>query len=153
MFDEYLEPPRAEQPDSPAQAVHVSVSSTGTPLSATIDQDAPSPHISPSSSALQSHSLPPGVVAEPHFMEDHNVAPVDNNPFVNVFAPELILKPHPQGISAPLNHHTFLKHFIISINGARITHSIMSLATPLDRYQLGNNSPPMPYGAYTVLYY
>nr|GFC10417.1 hypothetical protein [Tanacetum cinerariifolium] len=45
----------------------------------------------------------------------------------------LILKPHPQGISAPLNHHTFLKHFIISINGARITHSIMSLATPPDR--------------------
>nr|GFB14570.1 retrovirus-related Pol polyprotein from transposon TNT 1-94 [Tanacetum cinerariifolium] len=44
-------------------------------------QDAPSPHISPSSSALQSHSLPPGVVAEPHFIEDHNVAPVDNNPF------------------------------------------------------------------------
>nr|GFB96819.1 retrovirus-related Pol polyprotein from transposon TNT 1-94 [Tanacetum cinerariifolium] len=50
----------------------VSVSSAGTPLSTTIDQDAPSPHISPSSSALQSHSLPPGVVAEPHFMEDHN---------------------------------------------------------------------------------
>nr|GEW70108.1 retrovirus-related Pol polyprotein from transposon TNT 1-94 [Tanacetum cinerariifolium] len=34
--------------------------------------------------------LPPGVVAEPHFMEDHNVAPIDNNPFVNIFAP----KPH-----------------------------------------------------------
>nr|GFA34076.1 retrovirus-related Pol polyprotein from transposon TNT 1-94 [Tanacetum cinerariifolium] len=131
MFDEYLEPPRAERLDSPAQAVHVSVSSAGTPLSTTIDQDAPSPHISPSSSALQSHSLPPGVVAEPHFMEDHN----------------------PQGISAPLNHHTFLKYFIISINRARITHSTMSLATPLDRYQLENNSPPMPYGAYTVMYY
>nr|GFB45652.1 integrase, catalytic region, zinc finger, CCHC-type, peptidase aspartic, catalytic [Tanacetum cinerariifolium] len=27
MFDEYLEPPRAERPDSPAQAVQVSVSS------------------------------------------------------------------------------------------------------------------------------
>nr|GFB71898.1 Gag-Pol polyprotein [Tanacetum cinerariifolium] len=54
----------------------------------TIDQDAPSLHISPSSSALQSHSLPPGVVAEPHFMDHHNVASVDNNPFVNVFAPE-----------------------------------------------------------------
>nr|GEY66531.1 retrovirus-related Pol polyprotein from transposon TNT 1-94 [Tanacetum cinerariifolium] len=32
--------------------------------------------------------LPLGVVAEPRFMEDHNVAPVDNNPFVNVFASE-----------------------------------------------------------------
>nr|GFA93526.1 putative ribonuclease H-like domain-containing protein [Tanacetum cinerariifolium] len=78
MFDEYLEPPRAERPDSPPQAVQVLVTSVGTPLSTTIDQDAPSPHISPSSSALQSHSLPPGVAAEPHFMEDHNVAPVDN---------------------------------------------------------------------------
>nr|GFB92344.1 copia protein [Tanacetum cinerariifolium] len=81
MFVEYLEPHRAERPDSPTQAVQVSVTSAGTPLSTSIDQDAPSLHISPSSSALQSHSLPPGVVAEPHFMEDHNVAPVDNNPF------------------------------------------------------------------------
>nr|GFB70889.1 retrovirus-related Pol polyprotein from transposon TNT 1-94 [Tanacetum cinerariifolium] len=88
MFDEYLEPPRVERLDSPIQAVQVLVSSAGIPLSTTIDQDAPSPHISPSSLALQSHSLPTGVVVEPHFMEDHNVAPVDNNPFVNVFAPE-----------------------------------------------------------------
>nr|GFB71742.1 putative ribonuclease H-like domain-containing protein [Tanacetum cinerariifolium] len=72
MFDEYLEPPRAKRPDSPAHAVQVSISSAGTPLSTTIDQHAPSLHISPSSLALQSYSLPPGVVAEPHFMEDHN---------------------------------------------------------------------------------
>nr|GFB39901.1 retrovirus-related Pol polyprotein from transposon TNT 1-94 [Tanacetum cinerariifolium] len=109
----------------------------GTPLSTTIDQDAPSPHISPSFSALQSYSLPPGVVVKPYFMEDHNVAPVNHNPFVNVLLQNLILKPHPKGISAPLNHHTFLRQFIISINRARITHSIMSLATPLDLYQLG----------------
>nr|GEZ10523.1 hypothetical protein [Tanacetum cinerariifolium] len=95
MFDEYLEPSRAKRPNSPAQAVQVSVSSAGTPLSTTIDQDAPSPHISPSSLALQSHSLPPGVVAESHFMEDHNVAPVGHNPFVNVFAPE----PHSEASS------------------------------------------------------
>nr|GEZ71464.1 copia protein [Tanacetum cinerariifolium] len=96
MFDEYLEPPRAERPNSPAQAVQVSVTSAGTPLSTTIDQDAPSPHISPSSSALQSHSLPPGVVAETHFMEDLNVTPVDKNPFVNIFAPE----PHSKASSS-----------------------------------------------------
>nr|GFB84797.1 retrovirus-related Pol polyprotein from transposon TNT 1-94 [Tanacetum cinerariifolium] len=36
------------------------------------------------------------VVAEPYFMEDHNVAPVDNNPFVNVFAPE----PHSEASSS-----------------------------------------------------
>nr|GEY73484.1 retrovirus-related Pol polyprotein from transposon TNT 1-94 [Tanacetum cinerariifolium] len=96
MFDEYLEPPRAERPGSPAQAVQAPVTSAGTPLSTTIDQDAPSLHISSSSSALQSHSLPPGIVAEPHFMEDHNIAPVDNNPFVNVFAPE----PHSEASSS-----------------------------------------------------
>nr|GEW87604.1 integrase, catalytic region, zinc finger, CCHC-type, peptidase aspartic, catalytic [Tanacetum cinerariifolium] len=96
MLDEYLKPPRAERPDSPAQAVQVSVTSTGTPLSTTIDQDAPSLHISPSSSALQFHSLPPGVVAEPHFMKDQNIAPVDNNPFVNIFAP----KPHSEASSS-----------------------------------------------------
>nr|GEZ43253.1 retrovirus-related Pol polyprotein from transposon TNT 1-94 [Tanacetum cinerariifolium] len=96
MFDEYLEPPRAERPGSLAQAVQAPVTSAGTPLSTTIDQDAPSPHISPSSSALKSHSLTPGVVAEPHFMENHNVAPVDKNPFVNVFAPE----PHSEASSS-----------------------------------------------------
>nr|GFC19420.1 hypothetical protein [Tanacetum cinerariifolium] len=96
MFDEYMEPPRAERSGSPAQAVQAPVTSDDTPLSTTIDQDAPSPHISPSSSALQSHSLPPGIVAEPHFMEEHNVAPVDNNPFVNVFAPE----PHSEASSS-----------------------------------------------------
>nr|GFC00241.1 integrase, catalytic region, zinc finger, CCHC-type, peptidase aspartic, catalytic [Tanacetum cinerariifolium] len=96
MFDEYLEPPRAERPHSPAQVVHVLVSLAGTPLSTTIDQDVPSPYISSSSLALQSHSLPPGVVAEPHFMEDHNVVPVDNNLFVNVFA----LEPHSEASSS-----------------------------------------------------
>nr|GFC98754.1 hypothetical protein [Tanacetum cinerariifolium] len=96
MFDEYLEPPQAERLYSPAQAVQALVTSAGTPLSTSIDQDAPSPHISSSSSALQSHSLPPSIVAEPHFMEDHNIAPIDNNPFVNVFAPE----PHSEASSS-----------------------------------------------------
>nr|GEX24283.1 hypothetical protein [Tanacetum cinerariifolium] len=96
MFDEYLEPPLAERPGSPAQAVQALVTSADTPLSTTIDQDAPSPHISTSYLALQSYSLPLSIVAEPHFMEHHNVAPVDNNPFVNVFAPE----PHSKALSS-----------------------------------------------------
>nr|GFB11748.1 integrase, catalytic region, zinc finger, CCHC-type, peptidase aspartic, catalytic [Tanacetum cinerariifolium] len=87
MFDEYLDPSRADRPGSPAQAVQAPVTSAGTPLSTTIDQDAPSPHISLSSSALQSNSLPPGVASEPHFMKDHNVAPIDNNPFIAGFKP------------------------------------------------------------------
>ncbi|GJR99331.1 retrovirus-related pol polyprotein from transposon TNT 1-94 [Tanacetum coccineum] len=88
MFDEYLEPPRAERPVSPAPAVSVPVNSAGTPSSTTIDQDAPSPSHSPSSSALQSPSLHQGVAVESTLMEDNPFAPVDNDPFINVFAPE-----------------------------------------------------------------
>nr|GFC61857.1 hypothetical protein [Tanacetum cinerariifolium] len=96
MFDEYLEPPRVERLVPPAQAVQAPVNSAGTPSSTTIDQDAPSLSISPSSSALQSHSLHQGVAAKPTYMEDHPVAPIDNNPFVNVFAP----KPHSEASSS-----------------------------------------------------
>nr|GEU84455.1 retrovirus-related Pol polyprotein from transposon TNT 1-94 [Tanacetum cinerariifolium] len=54
MFDKYLEPPRAERPISPAQAVEASVNSAG----------------------------------ESTFMEDILVTPVENNPFIIVFASE-----------------------------------------------------------------
>nr|GEZ63918.1 retrovirus-related Pol polyprotein from transposon TNT 1-94 [Tanacetum cinerariifolium] len=107
---------------------------SGTPLSTTIDQDAPSPYISPSSSALQSHSLPPGVVAEPHFMEDHTVAPVDTNPFVNVFAPE----PHSEASSSG---------DIISIESLYVSQTLHHLNKwskdhPLDNV-IGNPSRPV----------
>ncbi|GJR84238.1 retrovirus-related pol polyprotein from transposon TNT 1-94 [Tanacetum coccineum] len=88
MFDEYMEPPHVERPVSPAPAVSVPVNSAGTPSSTTIDQDAPSPSHSPSSSALQSLSLHKGVAADSTLMEDKPFAPVDNHPFINVFAPE-----------------------------------------------------------------
>nr|GEU74473.1 hypothetical protein [Tanacetum cinerariifolium] len=88
MFKEYLEPPRAERPVPPAQAVQAPVNSASTPSSTTINKDAPSLSISSSSSALQSYSLYQGISAEPSYMKDHIVAPVENNPFVNVFAPE-----------------------------------------------------------------
>nr|GFB56510.1 retrovirus-related Pol polyprotein from transposon TNT 1-94 [Tanacetum cinerariifolium] len=80
MFDEYLEPPCVERLVSPTQAVQASINSAGTPSSTTIDPDAPSLSISPSSSALQSHQ---SVAAESTFIEDNFVAPVDNNPFIN----------------------------------------------------------------------
>ncbi|GJU55782.1 integrase, catalytic region, zinc finger, CCHC-type containing protein [Tanacetum coccineum] len=63
MFDEYLEPPRVERPVFPAPAVSIPVNSVSTPSSTTIDQDVPSPKENP-------------------------FAPVDNNPFINIFAPE-----------------------------------------------------------------
>ncbi|GKF97527.1 hypothetical protein Tco_0293348, partial [Tanacetum coccineum] len=62
MFDEYLKPPCVEIPVSPALTVSTPVNSAGTPSSTTIDQDAPSPN--------------------------NLFAPVDNHPFINVFAPE-----------------------------------------------------------------
>ncbi|GJS69575.1 retrovirus-related pol polyprotein from transposon TNT 1-94 [Tanacetum coccineum] len=88
MFDEYLEPPRVERLVSPAPAVPVPVNSADTPSSTTIDQDAPSPSHSPSSSALQSLCLPQGVIAESTIMEENPFVPVDNDPFINVFALE-----------------------------------------------------------------
>ncbi|GJV01409.1 hypothetical protein Tco_1334978 [Tanacetum coccineum] len=88
MFDEYLEPTRVERPVTPAPAVSVSVILAGLPSSTTIDQDAPSPSHSPSSSALQSPSLHQGVTAESTLIGNNPFAPVDNDPFINVFAPE-----------------------------------------------------------------
>ncbi|GJU94168.1 retrovirus-related pol polyprotein from transposon TNT 1-94 [Tanacetum coccineum] len=88
MFDEYMEPPCVEIPVSPALAVSVPVTSAGTPSSTTIDQDAPSPSHSPSSSVLQSPSLHKGVAADFTLMEDNPFTPVDNHPFINVFALE-----------------------------------------------------------------
>ncbi|GJZ76898.1 retrovirus-related pol polyprotein from transposon TNT 1-94 [Tanacetum coccineum] len=96
MFDEYLEPPHVERPVSPTPAVQVPVNSAGTPSSTTIDQDAPSLSHSSSSSPLQSPSLHQGVAAESTLMEDNPFAPVDNNPFINVFA----LKPSSEASSS-----------------------------------------------------
>nr|GEZ47642.1 retrovirus-related Pol polyprotein from transposon TNT 1-94 [Tanacetum cinerariifolium] len=36
----------------------------------------------------QAEQAPINSDAEPNYMEDHTIAPIDNNPFVNVFAPE-----------------------------------------------------------------
>nr|GEV81892.1 integrase, catalytic region, zinc finger, CCHC-type, peptidase aspartic, catalytic [Tanacetum cinerariifolium] len=82
------QPPRAERSVSPATAVPVPVTSAGTPSSTTIDQDAPSPSYLPSSLALQSLCLHHDVAVGSTSIEDNPLAPVDNNLFVNVFAPE-----------------------------------------------------------------
>nr|GEX05123.1 retrovirus-related Pol polyprotein from transposon TNT 1-94 [Tanacetum cinerariifolium] len=69
-----------------ATAVPVPFNLADTPFSSTIDQDAPSPSHSRSSSELQSPSLQQGVAAESTIMEDNPLAHVDHDPFVNVFA-------------------------------------------------------------------
>ncbi|GJY63180.1 hypothetical protein Tco_0464640 [Tanacetum coccineum] len=88
--------PAAPYTDSPAPSVSVPVNSACTPSSTTIDQDAPSPSHSPSSSAFQSPSLHQGVAAESTIREDNPFPPVDNDPFVNVFA----LKPSSEASSS-----------------------------------------------------
>nr|GEX04270.1 integrase, catalytic region, zinc finger, CCHC-type, peptidase aspartic, catalytic [Tanacetum cinerariifolium] len=86
MFNEYLEPHLVERPVTSAPVVQAPVNSAGTPSSTTIDQDAPSPSVSPSSSTLPSHNLRQGVAVESTFMKDNPAAPFENNPFINVFA-------------------------------------------------------------------
>nr|GEZ50405.1 integrase, catalytic region, zinc finger, CCHC-type, peptidase aspartic, catalytic [Tanacetum cinerariifolium] len=73
---------------APSRKVQVLTNSAGTPSSATIDQDGPSASFSSSSSPLQSPNLRKGIVVESTLMEDNPVAPLDNTPFINVFALE-----------------------------------------------------------------
>ncbi|GJW30777.1 retrovirus-related pol polyprotein from transposon TNT 1-94 [Tanacetum coccineum] len=92
------EPPRVERPISPTLVVLVPVNSVGTPSSTSIDQDAPSPSHSPSSSALKSPCLQQGVTAESTIMEENPFAPVDNDPFVTYLLWNLVLKHHHPGM-------------------------------------------------------
>ncbi|GKA27639.1 retrovirus-related pol polyprotein from transposon TNT 1-94 [Tanacetum coccineum] len=128
MFDEYLEPPHFERPVSPALAVPVLVNSAGTPSSTTIDQDAPSPSHSSSSSALQSPSLQQGIAAESTIMEENLFAPVDNDPFVNIIAPE----PSSEASSSG------------DVSSAESTY------VTLDRYPPENNLQSIPCGAFKL---
>ncbi|GJV49864.1 retrovirus-related pol polyprotein from transposon TNT 1-94 [Tanacetum coccineum] len=84
MFDEYIEPPCVERPVSPAPAVSVPVNSVGTPSSTTIDQDAPSPSHSPSSSAFHSPTESPYVSQTLHHLrkwsKDHPLDNIIGNP-------------------------------------------------------------------------
>ncbi|GJY20058.1 retrovirus-related pol polyprotein from transposon TNT 1-94 [Tanacetum coccineum] len=88
IFDEYFETPSVEQPVPPALVVQVPIISAGTPSSTTIDQDTPSTSHSPSSLEVQPPISHQGVVVD-HTIENNPFAQADNDPFKNVFAPEL----------------------------------------------------------------
>nr|GFA46772.1 retrovirus-related Pol polyprotein from transposon TNT 1-94 [Tanacetum cinerariifolium] len=134
-----------ERPVSPAPAVQTPVNSAGTPSSTTIDQDAPSLSISPSSSELQSHSLHQGVAAESTFMEDNPVAPVDNNPFINVFALEPSSAASSSG-DVSSTESTYISQTFHHLSKWSKDHRfIMSLAILLNRktpYELVHNKKP-----------
>nr|GEY97995.1 retrovirus-related Pol polyprotein from transposon TNT 1-94 [Tanacetum cinerariifolium] len=96
QFDELFEPMAPVQLSTgpaltfltPGQIILVPVNSAGTPSSITIDQDAHSLSHSPSPLALQSPCLHQGVATKSTLMDENPFAPVDNNPFINIFAPE-----------------------------------------------------------------
>ncbi|GJZ24664.1 retrovirus-related pol polyprotein from transposon TNT 1-94, partial [Tanacetum coccineum] len=88
MFDDYFEPSIVDRLVPPPPAVQVPVVSVGTPSSTRIDQDAPSTSHLPSSSEVQAPISHQGVAAGPT-IKDNPFALADNDPFVNVFAPEL----------------------------------------------------------------
>ncbi|GKA45598.1 retrovirus-related pol polyprotein from transposon TNT 1-94 [Tanacetum coccineum] len=91
-----------------------------------------------------------GVANGSTIIEDNPFALVDNNPFVNVFASEPSFEASSSGMSVQQTQLMYLNHIIILGNGARITHLIMSLAIPLDRYPPENNLQPMPCGAFKL---
>ncbi|GJU49510.1 retrovirus-related pol polyprotein from transposon TNT 1-94 [Tanacetum coccineum] len=90
LLEILFQPMFDERPSSPAPSVSVPINSAGTPSSTTIDQDAPSPSHSPSSSALQSPCLHKGVASDSTIMENNPFAPVDNHPFINAFYRNLV---------------------------------------------------------------
>nr|GEY47380.1 uncharacterized mitochondrial protein AtMg00810-like [Tanacetum cinerariifolium] len=87
MFDEYFEPTTVNQQVTPAPTVYIQVNPLILSISISVDQDAPSKGHSPSSSDHQSFSVHHGVAADQSF-EVNPFAPVDNEPFVNIFAPD-----------------------------------------------------------------
>nr|GEY85450.1 retrovirus-related Pol polyprotein from transposon TNT 1-94 [Tanacetum cinerariifolium] len=88
MFDEYLEPLRVDRLVSSTLAVLVPINLAGTPSYIAINQDAPSPSHSPSSSALQSPCLHQVITTESSLMDENPFASVNNDPFINIFALE-----------------------------------------------------------------
>ncbi|GJW42199.1 hypothetical protein Tco_0070998 [Tanacetum coccineum] len=88
MFDEYFKPSSVDRHVPPAPAAQVPVNSTGPSVSISVDQDAPSGSHSPSSLDHQSSFVHHGVAAG-HSFEVNPLAPANNEPFVNIFAPDL----------------------------------------------------------------
>nr|GEU31517.1 retrovirus-related Pol polyprotein from transposon TNT 1-94 [Tanacetum cinerariifolium] len=101
-----------ELQDSPATTVLVLVNSAGAPLSTTIDQDAPSPSYSSSSSTSQSLCSHQGITTGSTIIKDNPFAPVDNDPFINMFTPKPSSKASSNGDDSRSKHIDIQYHFI-----------------------------------------
>ncbi|GJV89661.1 hypothetical protein Tco_1533599 [Tanacetum coccineum] len=87
MFDDYFEPHSVGRPVPPTPTVQVPVNPIDPSVSISVDQDAPSGNHSPSSSDQQSSLVYHGVAVD-HSLEVNPFAPADNEPFVNIIAPD-----------------------------------------------------------------
>nr|GEW10667.1 hypothetical protein [Tanacetum cinerariifolium] len=88
--------------------------------------------------------VPVSSVAGSTIIEDNPLDPVDNDPFVNVFALKPNSKTSTSGdFSSAESIHVTQPHHHLK-KRARITRLIISLATPLDRYPSENNLSLMP---------
>nr|GEZ69289.1 hypothetical protein [Tanacetum cinerariifolium] len=94
QFDELSEP------IAPVQLI-------GTPSSTAIDQDAPSPSHSPSSLVLKSPCLNQGITAESNLVDENPFAPVENDPFINIFSLKRTSVPSSSG-DASLANSTYI---------------------------------------------
>ncbi|GJS27993.1 retrovirus-related pol polyprotein from transposon TNT 1-94 [Tanacetum coccineum] len=133
MFDEYLEPPRVERPVSPTPAVPIPVNLAGTPSSTTIDQGAPSPSHSTSSSALQSLSIHQGIIAESTLTEENPFAPIDNDPFINIFAPEPTSETSSSGVVSS-TESTYVTQTLHHLGKWSKDHPLDNVIVKLDEY-------------------
>ncbi|GKA12527.1 integrase, catalytic region, zinc finger, CCHC-type containing protein [Tanacetum coccineum] len=135
------EPLSVERPVPLAPAVQVPVVSAGTPSSTTIDQDAPSTSHSSSSSEVQPPISHQGVAAGPT-IRDNPFAQAEDNPFVNVFAPEPSFNESSSGdvssaksnqVIQPHNHleKWFKDHLMDNVigNSSRLASTRKQLAT------------------------
>ncbi|GKB27949.1 retrovirus-related pol polyprotein from transposon TNT 1-94 [Tanacetum coccineum] len=84
MFDEYFNPPKCVVSPVPAATAPIPVDLTGTPLSTSIDQDAPSANTSPTQET-QSPVIHPGVEEQ---LNENEPAQFDNDPFFGILTPE-----------------------------------------------------------------
>ncbi|GJU23724.1 retrovirus-related pol polyprotein from transposon TNT 1-94, partial [Tanacetum coccineum] len=128
--------------------VSVPVNIRGIPSSIKLIKNAPSSKSFTSSflSALQYPSLHQGVAADSTLMEDNPFAPVDNHPFINVFA----LEPSSEASSSgdlSSTESPYVSQTLHHLGKWSKDHPLdnIVLAIPLDRYPPENNWQPMPY--------
>nr|GEV31315.1 retrovirus-related Pol polyprotein from transposon TNT 1-94 [Tanacetum cinerariifolium] len=87
MFDEYFESSTVDQQVPPTPMVYIPVNPPYPSVSISVDQDAPLEGHSPSSLDHQSSSIHHSVAAD-HSFKVSPFALADNEPFINIFAPD-----------------------------------------------------------------